>query len=218
MYLQKYLKNTYPIVWQLSFAILLTWQIEEKDSHICQTSPCLASRASREIRRPLGLVAWLLLPLAIKFSYEDWRRYCDSVPSTLAITLHQSEVLPRRDRGGHDLAGPPRLHAEGSDQDGDDRATDERRYDPRRRCKEIWHGECSRARRKCREDWPSARGGKKFGKKIYGSIIFFAKWLILNHWRLSFFLSLLYLFRTWQNSSFAKRIMQNRWDAHRLGR
>jgi hypothetical protein len=64
MYLQKSLKNTYPTVWQLGFAILLTWQIEGKDSHIFQAPPRLASHPSREIRRPR---AWsrdysLLLP------------------------------------------------------------------------------------------------------------------------------------------------------------
>jgi hypothetical protein len=39
-------------VWQLGFAILLTWQIEEKDSHICQAPSHLASHHSRKIRRP----------------------------------------------------------------------------------------------------------------------------------------------------------------------
>ena len=40
------------MVWQLDFTILLTWQIKGKDSHICQAPPRLASRPSREIRRP----------------------------------------------------------------------------------------------------------------------------------------------------------------------
>jgi hypothetical protein len=52
MYLQKSSKNIYPTVWQLGFLILLTWQIEGKNLHICQAPPCLASCPSREICRP----------------------------------------------------------------------------------------------------------------------------------------------------------------------
>ena len=49
MYLQKNLKNTYPTVWHLDFAILLTWQKERKDCHICQTCSHLALENWREV-------------------------------------------------------------------------------------------------------------------------------------------------------------------------
>jgi hypothetical protein len=44
-------KNTYPTVWQIEFAFLLTWQILGKNSHICKPSrrlawqPCVISIA-----------------------------------------------------------------------------------------------------------------------------------------------------------------------------
>ena len=49
MYLQKSLKNTYPTGWHLDFAILLTWQKERKDWHICQTCSHLALGNWREV-------------------------------------------------------------------------------------------------------------------------------------------------------------------------
>jgi len=53
MYLQKKsLKTPIQQIWQLGSIILLTWQIEGTDSHICQARPRLASRPSREIHRP----------------------------------------------------------------------------------------------------------------------------------------------------------------------
>jgi len=53
MYLQKILKNTYPTVWHLEFAILLTWQKEGNDWHICQACSHLALRNWREVRARL---------------------------------------------------------------------------------------------------------------------------------------------------------------------
>jgi hypothetical protein len=43
LYLQKSVKNIHPMVWQMGFAILLAWQKERKDWHICQARPRLAS-------------------------------------------------------------------------------------------------------------------------------------------------------------------------------
>ena len=53
MYLQKSLKNTYPMVFHLDFAILLTWQKEGKDWHICQACSHLALENWREVRARL---------------------------------------------------------------------------------------------------------------------------------------------------------------------
>jgi hypothetical protein len=43
LYLQRSLKNTYPTIWQMGFAFLLTWQILGKHLHICKP---------RDLRRP----------------------------------------------------------------------------------------------------------------------------------------------------------------------
>jgi len=53
IYLQKSLKNTYPTAWHLDFAILLTWQKEGKNWHICQAFSHLALGNWREVRARL---------------------------------------------------------------------------------------------------------------------------------------------------------------------
>ena len=68
MYLQKCLKNTYPTVWHLDFAILLTWQKERKDWHICQTCSHLALENWREVInvRPLEIVSFHLCHIILR--------------------------------------------------------------------------------------------------------------------------------------------------------
>ena len=71
MYLQKSLKNTYPMVFHLDFAILLTWQKEGKDWHICQACSHLALGNWREVRARLRVgVARVWRHPAARLSYE----------------------------------------------------------------------------------------------------------------------------------------------------
>jgi len=68
MYLQKSLKNTYPTVWHLDFTILLTWQKERKDWHICQTCSHLALGNWREVinAKPLEIVSFHLCHIFLR--------------------------------------------------------------------------------------------------------------------------------------------------------
>ena len=68
MYLQKSLKNTYPTVWHLDFAILLTWQKERKDWHICQTGSHLTLENWREVinAKPLEIVSFHLCHIFLR--------------------------------------------------------------------------------------------------------------------------------------------------------
>ena len=68
MYLQKSLKNTYPTVWHLDFAILLTWQKERKDWHICQTCSHLALGNWREVinAKPLEIASFHLCHIFLR--------------------------------------------------------------------------------------------------------------------------------------------------------
>ena len=71
MYLQKSLKNIYPTVWHLDFTILLTWQKEEKDWHICQACSHLVLENWREVRVRLRVeVARVWRHPAARLSYE----------------------------------------------------------------------------------------------------------------------------------------------------
>ena len=68
MYLRKSLKNTYPTVWHLDFAILLTWQKEMKNWHICQTCSHLALEKWREVinAKPLEIVSFHLCHIFLR--------------------------------------------------------------------------------------------------------------------------------------------------------
>jgi len=68
MYLQKSLKNTYPTVCHLDFAILLTWQKERKDWHICQTCSHLALENWREVinAKPLEITSFHLCHIFLR--------------------------------------------------------------------------------------------------------------------------------------------------------
>ena len=68
MYLQKSLKNTYPTVWHLDFAILLTWQKERNDWHICQTCSHLALENWREVInvKPLEIASFHLCHIFLR--------------------------------------------------------------------------------------------------------------------------------------------------------
>jgi len=71
MYLQKNLKNICPTVWHLDFAILLTWQKERKDWHICQTCSHLALENWREVinAKPLEIASFHLCHIF----FETWQ-------------------------------------------------------------------------------------------------------------------------------------------------
>ena len=87
MYLQKSLKNTYPTVWHLDFAILLTWQKERKDWHICQTCSHLALENWREVinAKPLEIASFHLCHIFLrlgKLSYLP-NQLCKTVGDAL---------------------------------------------------------------------------------------------------------------------------------------
>ena len=70
MYLQKSIKITYPTVWHLDFAILLTWQKERKGWHICQTCSHLALRNWREVinAKPLEIASFHICHIFLRLS------------------------------------------------------------------------------------------------------------------------------------------------------
>jgi len=83
MDLQKSLKNTYPTVWHLDFAILLTWQKEGKDWHICQACSHLALGNWREVR------ARLQVEVA-----RVWRHPAARLSCELPIARYSIDALP----------------------------------------------------------------------------------------------------------------------------
>jgi hypothetical protein len=50
LFLQKSLQNSYPTVWQMGFAFLLTWQNPRMDWHICKLAIGLAFRLTHYSR------------------------------------------------------------------------------------------------------------------------------------------------------------------------
>jgi hypothetical protein len=83
LYLQRSLKNTYPTIWQMGFAFLLTWQILGKDAHICKLSQCLASPPRVISVAPAHAPARAIPSPAAIFPREALRGYCNSVLAAL---------------------------------------------------------------------------------------------------------------------------------------
>jgi len=89
MYLQKRLKNIYPMVWHLDFANLLTWQKEGKDWRI-EACSHLALGNWREVRARLRVeVARVWQHLAARLFYE----LPIGLPSTPGTPLMLSQLF-----------------------------------------------------------------------------------------------------------------------------
>jgi len=99
MYLQKNLKNTYPTVWYLDFAILLTWQKERKDWHICQTCSHLALGNWREVInvKPLEIVFFHLCHIFLRLGKLS------HLPNQLCKTVGDALSHPKIPTLGYDL-------------------------------------------------------------------------------------------------------------------
>ena len=94
---KKSLKNTYPTVWHLDFAILLTWQKERKNWHICQTCSHLALENWREVinAKPLEIASFHLCHIFLRLGKLPHlpNQLCKTVGDALSIKAVEKDVV-----------------------------------------------------------------------------------------------------------------------------